>query len=117
MRVARPSQCDRVLAVLKDGQWHSIDEIHQRAGTMRLNSRVAELRSRRLLDVRHSVKDGVHGYRLVGVLEPGTATPSGLPSSPVVVPASSAPQPLRASTDGLSPNESGALQLSMEVTW
>ncbi len=42
----RPSQCDRVLAVLIDGQPHSVTEIHDRAGTMRLNSRVAELRER-----------------------------------------------------------------------
>ena len=40
------SQCDRVMAVLADGQSHSIREIHERAGTMRLNSRIAELRKR-----------------------------------------------------------------------
>ena len=37
-------QCGRVLEVLADGQSHSVTEIHQRAGTMRLNSRVSELR-------------------------------------------------------------------------
>lgn len=40
------SQCDRVLNVLADGQLHPVPEIHDRAGTMRLNSRVAELRKR-----------------------------------------------------------------------
>ena len=42
----QPSQCDRVLDVLEDGLAHTIQEIHERAGTMRLNSRVAELRKR-----------------------------------------------------------------------
>jgi hypothetical protein len=44
--VTEPSQCARVLAVLQDGKPHSIQEIHERAGTMRLNSRVSELRTR-----------------------------------------------------------------------
>lgn len=38
------SQCDAILAVLKDGEWHTIDEIHRIVGPCRLNSRVAELR-------------------------------------------------------------------------
>jgi biotin operon repressor len=38
------SQSARVLAVLKDGKPHSVPEIHQKVGTMRLNSRVADLR-------------------------------------------------------------------------
>lgn len=37
-------QCARVLEVLADGQSHSVTEIHRLAGTMRLNSRVSELR-------------------------------------------------------------------------
>ena len=45
--MTRPdSQCGRVLALLRDGQIHSVPEIHERCGTMRLNSRVAELRTR-----------------------------------------------------------------------
>lgn len=40
------SQCDRVFEVLKDHRPHSIEEIHERAGTMRLNSRIADLRKR-----------------------------------------------------------------------
>lgn len=40
------SQCDRVLAVLKDGRPHTMEEIHQFAGFMRLNSRVSDLRKR-----------------------------------------------------------------------
>lgn len=40
------SQCSRVLAVLADGLPHRMQEIHQRAGFMRLNSRISELRQR-----------------------------------------------------------------------
>lgn len=40
----RPSQCSRILAVLADRRPHTVTEIHKRAGTSRLNSRVAELR-------------------------------------------------------------------------
>jgi hypothetical protein len=40
------SQCGRVLALLADGRRHTVPEIHERCGTMRLNSRVAELRTR-----------------------------------------------------------------------
>lgn len=43
---AKPSQSARVLAVLADGRWHTVSNIHARAGTMRLNSRTAELRAR-----------------------------------------------------------------------
>lgn len=42
----RASQCDRILEVLSDGEPHSMEAIHERVGTCRLNSRVAELRAR-----------------------------------------------------------------------
>lgn len=58
------SQCARVLAVLQEGGWKSIDEIHNRAGTMRLNSRISDLR-----DQGHNVEyryiNGQHSYRLL----------------------------------------------------
>lgn len=38
------SQASRILDVLKDGKSHSVPEIHRRAGTSRLNSRVSDLR-------------------------------------------------------------------------
>lgn len=41
-----PSQCDRVLDALSSGKWVSVPAIHRKAGTMRLNSRISELRSR-----------------------------------------------------------------------
>lgn len=40
------SQCAAILAVLSDGRPHRMEEIHQRVGFCRLNSRVAELRGR-----------------------------------------------------------------------
>lgn len=65
------SQCDRILAVLADGEWHSVADIHAHAGYSRLNSRVAELRSR-----GHRIECDQHGegdratdrfrYRLLG---------------------------------------------------
>lgn len=42
----KASQCDGILAVLADGRPHRMEEIHQRVGFCRLNSRVAELRKR-----------------------------------------------------------------------
>jgi hypothetical protein len=51
------SQCSRVLAVLADGRSHTVAEIHSRAGFMRMNSRVAELRSRGY-DIRCSHIEG-----------------------------------------------------------
>lgn len=40
------SQCADILAVLADGEWHTVADIHRRAGFSRLNSRVSELRDR-----------------------------------------------------------------------
>jgi hypothetical protein len=58
------SQCSRVLDVLADGRSHDIAEIHARAGTMRLNSRVAELRERGHV-IRCDVRRGVYSYVLL----------------------------------------------------
>jgi hypothetical protein len=67
------SQCDRVLAVLRDGDWHDINEIHRRAGTMRLNSRISDLRARgHLIDCKPN--GAKTRYRLQGSAgAPGTA--------------------------------------------
>lgn len=59
----KPSQNDRVLAVLKDGREHDIRYIHQHAGTCRLNSRIAELRKRGHTITCRRV-DGSYAYRL-----------------------------------------------------
>lgn len=64
------SQCARVLRVLADGRTHSVPEIHRRAGTMRLNSRIAELRKQGFAiecERRPGVKGaGGYAYRLTG---------------------------------------------------
>ena len=59
------SQGERVLRVLADGQWHTTAEIHRRAGTMRLNSRIAELRKKgREIECEHLPrKTGPRAYR------------------------------------------------------
>lgn len=77
------SQTSRVLAVLKDGNPHSIEEIHERAGSMRLNSRIAELRTRghNIVCIRHREWDNArkreqvqYQYRLVSsALDSGAA--------------------------------------------
>lgn len=76
------SQCDRVLVVLADGLPHDIQEIHDRAGTMRLNSRVAELRTRGHEIVCTRDRD-TYAYQLVSSLgepeipgAPGPGSPS-----------------------------------------
>lgn len=58
------SQTNRVLDVLKDGLLHPVPEIHERAGTMRLNSRVAELRKRghNIICVRQPGQTGAAAY-------------------------------------------------------
>jgi hypothetical protein len=67
------SQCDRVLAVLRDGDWHDINEIHRRAGTMRLNSRISDLRARgHLIDCKPN--GAQTQYRLTG----SPADPAGV---------------------------------------
>lgn len=79
-----PSQCQRVLAVLSDHRPHTITEIHERAGTMRLNSRVAELRSRghviKCWSTRTRNGSGrlraVYWYRLEAALPQAGVTPS-----------------------------------------
>lgn len=83
------SQCDLIAAVLADGQPHTAAEIHERCGFSRLNSRIAELRSRRGLNIecRHvaGVGSAAYEYRLVGLLEhtPVVACPAGVCSSGV----------------------------------
>lgn len=77
------SQNARVLAVLSDGLPHSCAEIHRRAGFSRLNSRVAELRSKLGLQIvcEHVGGTGPEAfeYTLLTIGEdspqPGTSAP------------------------------------------
>ena len=78
----QPSQCDRVLAVLNDGQWHRMEEIHQRAGFMRLNSRISDLRDRgHIIECDKSGR--IYRYRLLETLpdELLSSSPQASPSS------------------------------------
>jgi hypothetical protein len=81
--VKRPSQCSRVLEVLRDGKGHSIGEIHERAGTMRLNSRVADLRKMGF-HVIYYRENGLHTYRLIDGTVPAesSAGPGTSPRDP-----------------------------------
>lgn len=75
------SQCDRVLAVLKDGRPHTMVEIHQEAGFMRLNSRISDLRHRLQLHGQTITcrRVGEHYvYQLVALDEPTVAIGEGL---------------------------------------
>ena len=76
------SQSSRILDALKDGKWTSINEIHRRAGTSRLNSRVSDLRKQGFKIEHREVKGKPraslrHQYRLVDrpaiLPDPGTA--------------------------------------------
>jgi hypothetical protein len=81
------SQNDRVQAVLegRPNEWLSIQEIHAKAGTMRLNSRISDLRLKRGLNIEYRVVDGLHCYRLLDgppvFSSPGT---DGGPSSSTI---------------------------------
>jgi hypothetical protein len=78
--VKKPSQCDLIADVLADGQPHRMEEIHQRVGFCRLNSRIAELRARRGLNIVCQRAGGVYTYQLLSASRPELAhveTPGG----------------------------------------
>jgi hypothetical protein len=72
------SQCSRVLEVLRDGKPHSIQEVHDRAGMMRLNSRISDLRNMGY-NIAYFRKDGLHTYQLLdfGTVREGQPTRRG----------------------------------------
>lgn len=78
-RPGRRSQCDRIAAVLADGRPHSMEEIHRIVGTCRLNSRIAELRKRRGMNIVCDKSGGHYIYRLV---EAVSETPAVMPADP-----------------------------------
>jgi hypothetical protein len=104
------SQCDLILEVLADGKPHSFREIHQHAGFCRMNSRVAELRAKRGLNIVCHKGGGDYRYQL-------------LPAAPLVEATSEPCFPSiggteDASTSGVDPREpasllGGAAQLSL----
>lgn len=63
------SQNARILRALSKGKWVTVAEIHRRAGTSRLNSRISELRKYGY-EIEHETVPGKtgalgHRYRLV----------------------------------------------------
>jgi len=75
------SQCAAILEVLADGEWHTVADIHRRAGYSRLNSRVSELRDRgHVIDhdtVPATTNVERHRYRLAVGLDAPQAAPVG----------------------------------------
>jgi hypothetical protein len=69
------SQCARVLSVLADGKPHTVPDIHRRAGTMRLNSRVADLRKQghNIVCERVPGRKGAGAYRYTWLDAPADA--------------------------------------------
>src|SRR5688572_12152151 len=67
------SQIALILEVLKDGAPHSVPEIHQRAGTSRLNSRISDLRKKgyAIQCWRVPGKTGAAAYMYQLIDEPG----------------------------------------------
>ena len=58
------SQCERILGVLSDYQWHTTADLYRRLGGMILHSRIAELRKRgHTIEGRHVPGEtGAAGY-------------------------------------------------------
>jgi hypothetical protein len=104
------SQSARILAVLADGNPHLVSEIHARAGYSRLNSRVAELRTRGYVIESFHVggKTGSEGYGYSLVSSP---LPGGTVRSSPPLRRGSLTEPDAAST----PSEVSSGQLSLLV--
>jgi hypothetical protein len=63
---ARFSQCEKILRVLEDGEWHSTAEVLQQVPSI-VHSRIAELRKRGYIIEHETTGPGASGsrYRLV----------------------------------------------------
>lgn len=73
------SQCGRILRVLSDGRPHTVPDIHRKAGTSRLNSRVADLRRHGYVITCERVagRKGASAYRYQLVDHPETLVNPG----------------------------------------
>lgn len=60
----RPSQRDAILALLSDGQWHHVRELHD-VGGFRYSARVHELRAMGYEIQKVTLGDSIYHYRLV----------------------------------------------------
>ena len=96
--VAAVSQSTRILAVLQDGKPHSTRTIHALAGYSRLNSRIAELRSRGyVIDCFHVPgKTGSDGYGYTLVSEPARSTQASSPPDDSLEESGAASTPIEA---------------------
>lgn len=58
------SHCDRILAALRDGEWHTTAALYQELGGMILHSRISDLRHKgHDVQGRHVPGEtGAHGY-------------------------------------------------------
>lgn len=119
--VARPSQASRVAQLLGDGRWHTASEIHRRCGTMRLNSRIAELRKTRGWEiVCEFIKGETRGpdayrYRLVGTSERDEAS-QAVVARPAAVDGGCAPSASSRSDASAIDGASGSdVQLGLEA--
>lgn len=118
--VARPSQGTRVAQLLSDGRWYTASEIHRRCGTMRLNSRIAELRKTRNWDIvcehiaGEKMGPNAFRYRLVGTSDGDEARAAGPPAPAALTNGavrSSSPSGASAGLPGASDSD-GQLSLS-----
>lgn len=108
------SQCAAILDVLADRQWHTVADIHSRAGYSRLNSRVSELRDRGH-EIECETVEGdraVDRYRYRLVASPrALADPDGPGLRPDVVGIVERAHPAR---DAVSPPTGALEQLTLE---
>src|SRR4051812_21407118 len=74
------SQCQQILAVLSDGREHEMRDIHRMVGFCRLNSRVAELRSRGH-EITCRRANGHYFYKLEAAVVPSPAASTEPPAS------------------------------------
>jgi len=100
------SQCKQILQVLSDGREHEMRDIHQAVGFCRLNSRIAELRSRgNQITCR---RDGAsYFYKLEATGSPSPLASTGAPASN--------PAPLEAAASTSGRDGAGAFTLFGEA--
>lgn len=75
------SQLSRILDVLQDGKAHSVAEIHRRAGTSRLNSRISDLRKDGYVIRCGTVKGATNSERYTYTLLYSIPRPAGADGS------------------------------------
>src|SRR4051812_23547231 len=76
------SQCQQILQVLSDGCEHEMRDIHREVGFCRLNSRVAELRSRGH-EITCRRTGGSYFYKLEAAILPASTEPPASNQAPL----------------------------------